>query len=1385
MDALTHIRNQNYGFRSGATTRLVKRYIDERQHRGRTSKEELKKAFHSIEKGIILVEQRILKKIIQNHKDIRSLAFHIPHTEEYLMATDVLIREISQLDPDLEKEWQAIKTPSTVLLSEPTFDELENFSLPYFGLKYWASLAHAETHKCCITLSQSGQLGEAKVKETIARIGIVEFEEIREVLAAENLLFNPKDNSEVLFEFLAHWVELYYFTPELWKKFFPSLKNAAQINHLFKELGLDFKEILTTSQPTHTPSVEELMFSVPQRENRSPQTDDVYKFKTHYERILGRLVELLPEEPKADVETYYKPIVQKLLNRCIQKDRILSILTFQNLQQEILWSNPPYKFKDLELLNEVFTEQLNELYHPLSAKELAVLKKRGDDFLEEIRENQKLKEVTEYTIKAFGSQFEELQEVEVHNTRSLAFFDGKTLILFVLYRWFFYLLRYIFPNSFFALKFQQKERLRSFKRNILKAKLYASFSNFARSLIYWRHALSLVEKTLDQRKFSENYPVTEKLQEQIQNQIQLFADQFVNTHELTSEQDKKTLIDLVEYLVERIEAKKEFGFERNLLFDLQFSYQKAIKQYFKLNFDGFFRSFGRNKLIAKLPFQQKINKIKYLRSVKKRIQKLKIRDKELKQFSQFVQQIIDKTNTQLKEEFNSILNEGFQKNQLIPQSSQEKVGFEKLKEELIDQMIERGRFRFSYLRDILSRNELKLPDLTLKLIVSSDQLLSLDKYFRQHLFGVYTGGEIYMRILQRLSSLLFGNLLGRFLTKFLLLPFLGAYIVLEGLDHTLGILIGFFIEHFHFYSTSSTVGLGLFLMTAINFEWGYTLLVKILKAFGIAFSYCFRGLKKLFFTKIFEFLLKIIFTPGLISATLTFALFFVYRELQPDHESFETFFQEEGVKKMMRDFFLGGMVFFNVLFYTFLGMALRDWLNQLIADTAWRLKKTLWVGLFNIIMEAFKSFLFYLEYVVYSVENATRFYEKEKKISLLVKGLFGVIWFWITYMIIIYINVLVEPQVNPIKHFPVVTVSHKLMLTVIVPLTKALEAFLLSLYIPYFIASPFAWLTILLLPGLFGFLVWEFKENWKLYYKNRSLFIKPVLVGSHGETLPRLLRKGFHSGTIPKLLKKIRQTGLQAYKTGDWSKLRKYNHDLEHVKEYLEMFVERELIANMKIHPKFMEPLENITTHEIYLTNNKMEIPLYFQKKSGEKFQLQICFEDVFSWILGSCSFKQETYSEFWNEHDKILLDVFLTIFFKKAGVEIIREQVEDTVLRRSGSLKNIYPNIQEQMKLSYEIYDNKAIMNLFNQQEKNQLHGTVEYFLFPKKNILPVLHRDGEPPYTELEPIPPEQMVFKRLKVFWSEMNDLFKKYENGEEIAFDTLRITRINQTRFAGIR
>src|SRR5262249_36629868 len=99
------------------------------------------------------------------------------------------------------------------------------------------------------------------------------------------------------------------------------------------------------------------------------------------------------------------------------------------------------------------------------------------------------------------------------------------------------------------------------------------------------------------------------------------------------------------------------------------------------------------------------------------------------------------------------------------------------------------------------------------------------------------------------------------------------------------------------------------------------------------------------------------------------------------------------------------------------------------------------------------------------------------------------------------------------------------------------------------ILLPLVIATLWLLPDFFGFLVWETKENWSLYRANRPASLPPVAVGSHGETVRRVLQPGFHSGTVPRLYARLRRAERQALRTGSWAAARACRQALEEVEK--------------------------------------------------------------------------------------------------------------------------------------------------------------------------------------------------------------------------------------------
>src|SRR5262249_55476385 len=149
-------------------------------------------------------------------------------------------------------------------------------------------------------------------------------------------------------------------------------------------------------------------------------------------------------------------------------------------------------------------------------------------------------------------------------------------------------------------------------------------------------------------------------------------------------------------------------------------------------------------------------------------------------------------------------------------------------------------------------------------------------------------------------------------------------------------------------------------------------------------------------------------------------------------------------------------------------------------------------GLLRLIMEFFKRALDRLDRFIYTVDEWLRFRSGDSHWSLLYKPVLGLIWFFLTYAVRLIINIFVEPTFNPIKHFPAVTVGAKMILPFVQPWGVAITN-ALAPSIGMLLAGGVAALVILAVPGVFGFAVWELKENWKLYRSNRSPVLRPVM----------------------------------------------------------------------------------------------------------------------------------------------------------------------------------------------------------------------------------------------------------------------------------------------------
>jgi hypothetical protein len=308
------------------------------------------------------------------------------------------------------------------------------------------------------------------------------------------------------------------------------------------------------------------------------------------------------------------------------------------------------------------------------------------------------------------------------------------------------------------------------------------------------------------------------------------------------------------------------------------------------------------------------------------------------------------------------------------------------------------------------------------------------------------------------------------------------------------------------------------------------------------------------------------------------------------------------------------------------------------ASAAWqilrRLNQTLVIGVVRELLHFFKEVTRRFEQGLHRIEELSSHQLGESRLALVVKSLFAPVWNLTEAIIQFYVTVLVEPQVNPIKHFPLVTIAHKLMLPFLPALTGLLVA-LTEPFLPKLIAYPFVTVTILLLPGLAGFLVWELKENRRIYAANHvgshqggydavrigavrrsdleSTPIEPAIIGGHGETMRGMLRRGFHSGTLPKAFDRLRRVLREEIRdeVPYPHRLRDAQRRLAEVNRTLCVFCDREL--GYALRRRCAEPncgLVRVETGQPRLSSNAFDLTLelYAANTADDRpIELQLC----------------------------------------------------------------------------------------------------------------------------------------------------------------------------------
>ncbi len=218
--------------------------------------------------------------------------------------------------------------------------------------------------------------------------------------------------------------------------------------------------------------------------------------------------------------------------------------------------------------------------------------------------------------------------------------------------------------------------------------------------------------------------------------------------------------------------------EAALLYDLQRACLDSEQTTYALDLVEWLLSAGHKPIKRPLESQKYVRVPNHLRSATRRLTAARLNDADRQTLAGLLRDALNKTEERLRERFRPTLTDALHDAGLRPTSLPEQAALAKTVEELLDRISAAGFLTFADLRDAIARGHMKLPDLSgPDEYLRGDLLLRLDRRLATLLDGVYRRSEFYTRWLERVTSYTFGTDSGRWLTRNVLLPFGGAFLV--------------------------------------------------------------------------------------------------------------------------------------------------------------------------------------------------------------------------------------------------------------------------------------------------------------------------------------------------------------------------------------------------------------------------------------------------------------------------------------------------------------------------------------------------------------------------------------------------------------------------------
>jgi hypothetical protein len=698
-----------------------------------------------------------------------------------------------------------------------------------------------------------------------------------------------------------------------------------------------------------------------------------------------------------------------------------------------------------------------------------------------------------------------------------------------------------------------------------------------------------------------------------------------------------------------------------LLHDLQTACVVAEREIKLVDVAGWALSLGRQPIVRALPATREVRVAKHLHAAAEKLAACALPSaSDNERLAAAVHDLALRGDASVRVALRPRIEAALDDVDLHPRNLPERVAEKKLIDELLDQGVAVGRLSIGNLRDAISHNDLKMPDLRRYQLRSGDELLRCDRALARSLDGVYRRGEAYLRALQKISSVLFGTRLGRLLTLYLILPLLGSYTLFKGAQE----MIDFVGAYTHppqpveALAGSDPVSVRRWLEAV---EHAHHRLPRIATPTAILSGAAFLFL--LLHLPLFR--RAVVFALQLLGRGLRLVLFDAPRALLRRPlvrrllgSPLSRWVIKPGVPAAIIVQSSDSLVRWPIAagVFALLAVALNSRIGrraqEVVADgiVHWgrRLTTRIVPGVIRWILELFAELVEIVDRGLYRVDEWLRFKAGQSRLTLVIKGALRTVWSAVAYFVRLYINLFIEPCVNPIKHFPVVTVAAKVMVPLYPALLSAVSGPARQL-MGAALGTSFAAFTVFVIPGIAGFLVWELKENWRLYRKTRPRTLRAVTIGHHGETMVGFLKPGFHAGTIPKRFTKLRRAAWKSDERG----VARHRAQLHHIEEAIEKFVDRELVSMLNEAAPFR--ISDTAVAHVAIGSNRVQVDLACPSRSPVR--ARIAFELQSGWIVASIPARG--WIDQLDDDQRRILEVALAGFYCRSGVDIVREQLE------------------------------------------------------------------------------------------------------------------------------